>query len=296
MPGVAGVRGGHQRVRDQAEAGGVHPGLGQQPGLDHRDEVRALVLLASSTTTVSNGVRQPVPVLADEGGPPGAGGGDHRERRASVRSAAAGPRLARLRREHHLGAHVDREHVPGVDDRPSAMPDLLQVRGPEGGDGRLRTGPPRGAPSPVPPGPSRRRPPGRPRSSAHAVAGLRPVLPAALPGRPSTRTCGNGLGHARLAISRVVSDPHVVVRPHEPHELLEERQPPGPPDDLRVACEDARAAHPRMPRNSPPRSTAPRRRSAIFFRPRRAVEPEVGGVVQDPLHRELDQRRRAGRA
>ena len=153
QPGLADVRVGHQGVGDQAEAGGVHPGLGQQAGLDHGDEVRAVVLADLQHDQRLRGVQEPVPVLPDDRRAVLAGAGTTAN---ALHSAGAASlmrwRLPGLGRVHHLGAHVDRQHVGQVE--AGAVRDaahLVEVRGPELADRRLE--PERLAPDggPVPP-------------------------------------------------------------------------------------------------------------------------------------------------
>ena len=158
QPGLAHVRVGDQGVGDQAEAGRVHPGLGEQAGLDHRDEVRALVLADLQHDQGLGRVQEPVPVLPDEHGVVLAGRGDAGERAAfrgcpRYRRLRSGPGcLPGLGRVHHLGAHVDRQHVGQVEAgavRDAAQ--LLQVRGHDLADRRLEPGrlAPDGGPVPV---------------------------------------------------------------------------------------------------------------------------------------------------
>ena len=111
---LAAIRVAHERVRHQPDPAGVHPGLREQPRLDHRDEVRAgRAARASSTTTVSAECSSqsqfcPISVWPSALRAGVTANAEHSPTRARSR-------LARLRREHHLGAHVDREHVGLVD-------------------------------------------------------------------------------------------------------------------------------------------------------------------------------------
>ena len=84
------------------------------------------------------GVQQPVPVLSDQRVAVGAALGRDGERGALPHAAGVARDLPCLRREHDLGAHVDREDVDVVEPRPFGdAPDLLEVARLEALDRRL---------------------------------------------------------------------------------------------------------------------------------------------------------------
>ena len=119
---IAAIRVAHERVRHEPDPTRVHPRLGEEPGLDHRDEVRSIRLLRLEHDDGVGRVQQPVPVLADQRVTVGAPRRRDGERGALSQAPA---RLARLGGEHHLGAHVDRQHV-GVTD-PGAFRDAAHL-------------------------------------------------------------------------------------------------------------------------------------------------------------------------
>ena len=135
---LAAIRVADERVRDQPDAAGVHPGLGQQSRLDDRHEVGTLVLLHLEHDAGVRGVQQPVPVLSDQRVAVGAALGRDGERRALPHAAGVARHLACFRGEHDLGAYVDREHVDVVEPRSFGdAPDLLEVARLEALDRRL---------------------------------------------------------------------------------------------------------------------------------------------------------------
>ena len=147
---------------------------------------------ASSTDDGVGDVRQPVPVLPDQGRPAAAGRGRHRERAALARPRGDARRLPGLGREHHLGPHVDGQHVQEV--QPGARPPGRASR--PGSAGRTRrwaprTGPPRPAPWPSPSPRHGRTPRGRRSpSSESGRAACSPYCRPRCSAVPATRTCG----------------------------------------------------------------------------------------------------------
>ena len=112
--GLPAIAAGGQGVRGERDPRLVHAALGEEPGLHHGDERRAVVRRADQEHARLTGARLPVPVLrvqeaaVDRGARRGAQG------RALSRPS---PRRSRVQPEHDLGAQVQRQDVLGVDAR-----------------------------------------------------------------------------------------------------------------------------------------------------------------------------------
>ena len=146
--GLAHVGIGSERVRHEAEAGGVQSRLRKQPRLDDGDERGAVVGGRLEDDDGLAGVLVPVPVLRQERFTGGAGLGQNCDRRAASCEPGC---LARLRRVDDLGADVQREHVSRVDSGAFRDPvDLPEEPVVVLGDGRLETAGLGKHPGPVP--------------------------------------------------------------------------------------------------------------------------------------------------